>query len=42
MDPRFSMLLGYTPEELDGPLRENIEVFAEKNGMVADPLVEAM
>ena len=33
MDPRFATLLGYTPEELDGPLRENIEVFAEKNGM---------
>ena len=33
MDPRFATLLGYTPEELDGPLRENIEVFAEKNGL---------
>ena len=33
MDPRFATLLGYTPEEQDGPLRENIEVFAEKNGM---------
>lgn len=33
MDPRFATLLGYTPEELDGPLRENIEVFAEKNGI---------
>ena len=33
MDARFATLLGYTPEELDGPLRENIEVFAEKNGM---------
>ena len=33
MDPRFATLLGYTPEELDGPLRENVEVFAEKNGM---------
>ena len=33
MDPRFSTLLGYTPEELDGPLRENIEAFAEKNNM---------
>ena len=33
MNPRFATLLGYTPEELDGPLRENIEVFAEKNGM---------
>ena len=33
MDARFATLLGYTPEELDGPLRENIEVFAAKNGM---------
>ncbi len=33
MDPRFATLLGYTPEELDGPLRENIEVFAAQNGM---------
>ena len=33
MDQRFATLLGYTPEELDGPLRENIEVFAERNGM---------
>ena len=33
MDPRFATLLGYTPEELDGPLRENVEVFAEKNGI---------
>ncbi len=33
MDPRFATLLGYTPEELDGPLRENIEVFAQKNGV---------
>ena len=33
MDERFATLLGYTPEELDGPLRENVEVFAEKNGM---------
>ena len=33
MDPRFATLLGYTPEELDGPLRENVEAFAEKNGM---------
>jgi len=32
MDPRFATLLGYTQEELDGPLRENIEVFAQKNG----------
>ena len=33
MDPRFATLLGYTPAELDGALRENIEVFAAKNGM---------
>ena len=33
MDPRFATLLGYTLEELDGPLRENIEAFAKKNGM---------
>ena len=33
MDPRFATLLGYTQAELDGPLRENIEVFAQKNGM---------
>ncbi len=33
MDPRFATLLGYTPDELDGPLRENVEAFAAKNGM---------
>ena len=33
MDPRFATLLGYTPEELDGPLRENVEAFAAQNGM---------
>jgi len=33
MDPRFATLLGYTPKELDGPLRENIEDFASKDGM---------
>ena len=33
MDPRFATLLGYSTDELDGPLRENIEVFAQKNGM---------
>ena len=33
MDPRFATLLGYTPEELEGSLRENVEVFAERNGM---------
>ena len=33
MDPRFATLLGYTPAELDGPLRENVDVFAAKNKM---------
>ena len=33
MSPDFATLLGYTPEELDGPLRENVETFAEENGM---------
>jgi hypothetical protein len=33
MDLRFATLLGYTPDELDGQLRENVEVFAQKNGM---------
>ena len=33
MDARFATLLGYTPDELNGSLRENIEVFAAKNGM---------
>ncbi len=33
MDPRFATLLGYTPGELDGALRENVEVFAAQNGM---------
>ena len=33
MNPRFATLLGYTPAELDGPLRENIESFAAKNGI---------
>ena len=33
MDPRFATLLGYTPDEMDGPLRENVEEFAAKNGM---------
>ena len=33
MDERFATLLGYTPDELDGALRENVEVFGEKNGM---------
>ena len=33
MDPRFATLLGYTPDELDGTLRENVEAFGAANGM---------
>ena len=33
MDPRFATLLGFTPAELDGPLRENVEAFGEMNGI---------
>ncbi len=29
----YATLLGYSPEELDGPLRENVEAFGEKSGM---------
>ena len=29
----YATLLGYTQKELDGPLRENVEVFGAKNGM---------
>jgi hypothetical protein len=32
-DSRFATLLGYTPKELDGPLRENVEAFGAQNGM---------
>ena len=32
MDPRFATLLGYTHEELDGALRENIDAFGAANG----------
>ena len=32
MDSRFATLLGYTPKELDGPLRENVEEFGAKHG----------
>ena len=32
MDPRFATLLGYTREELDGTLRENVEEFGRMNG----------
>ena len=31
---RYATLLGYTPKELDGPLRENVEMLGAKNGMV--------
>ncbi len=30
---RYATLLGYTPKELDGPLRENVEMLGAKNGM---------
>ena len=33
MDPRFATLLGYTPEELDGTLRENVEAFGASAGI---------
>ncbi len=33
MSANYATLLGYTPEELDGPLRENVEAFAAKKGM---------
>ena len=33
MDPRCATLLGYTPQEMDGTLRENVELFGEKNGI---------
>ena len=33
MDSRFATLLGYTPQEMDGPLRENVELLGAKNGM---------
>lgn len=32
MDGRFATLLGYTHEELDGALRENVEAFGVQNG----------
>ena len=31
--PQYATLLGYTPEELDGALRENVEALAMKNGI---------
>ena len=37
MDERFATLLGYTPDELDGALRENVEAFAAKNGINFNP-----
>ena len=30
---QYATLLGYTPEELDGPLRENVEDLGRRNGM---------
>ena len=36
MDPRFSTLLGYTPRELDGALRENVEALGARLGMGYD------
>ena len=33
MDRRFATLLGYTPDELDGTLRANVEAFGAKNGL---------
>ncbi len=33
MDSRYATLLGYTPAELDGALRENVEALAAQNGM---------
>ena len=33
MDRRFATLLGYTPDELDGALRENVEALGAQNGM---------
>ncbi len=32
MDKRFATLLGFTPEELDGTLRENVKAFGAMNG----------
>ena len=31
--PQYATLLGYTPEELDGALRENVEALGVQNGM---------
>ena len=42
MDSRFATLLGYTPAELDGPLRENVEEFGEKSGMGFDAAKSAI
>ena len=33
MDRRFATLLGYTPDELDGALRENVEALGSRTGM---------
>ena len=32
MSPDYATLLGYTPEDLDGPLRENVEAFGAARG----------
>ena len=31
--PQYATLLGYTPKDLDGPLRENVEALGVKNGL---------
>ncbi len=33
MDSRYATLLGYTPEELDGPLGENVEALGDRLGI---------
>ncbi len=33
LSPRFATLLGYTPEELDGPLGENVEALGDRLGI---------
>ena len=36
MSPRFATLFGYTPQELDGTLRENVEALGARLGMGYD------
>ena len=36
LSPRFATLLGYTPEELDGPLGENVEALGDRLGISRD------